>query len=98
MSPGLIALMTTLVVERRTSERANRSTSSLNDGDPSANVHFAFQADRAFDAAGVNGHRLDRAPSIMPHIHPNFIPVFCAIRTDSWKKSPAAKQSDGLKT
>jgi hypothetical protein len=28
--------------------------------------------DRAFDAAGVNGHRLDGAPSIMAHIHPNY--------------------------
>jgi catechol 2,3-dioxygenase-like lactoylglutathione lyase family enzyme len=50
----------------------------LIDGDPSANVHFAFQADsraavdRAFDAGRANGHMLDRAPALMPHIHPNY--------------------------
>ena len=54
----------------------------LVDGDPSANVHFAFQAtdraavDQSFEAGRANGHALDRAPAIMPHIHPNYYAGF----------------------
>ena len=52
------------------------------DGDPSANVHFAFQApscavvNQAFEAGRENGHALDRAPALMPHIHPNYYAGF----------------------
>jgi catechol 2,3-dioxygenase-like lactoylglutathione lyase family enzyme len=51
-------------------------------GKPSSNVHFAFQAasrgavDRSVEAGRRNGHRLDRAPAIMPHIHPNYYAGF----------------------
>jgi catechol 2,3-dioxygenase-like lactoylglutathione lyase family enzyme len=54
----------------------------LIDGEPSANVHFAFQAasraavDSSFEAGRANGHALDRAPAIMPHIHPNYYAGF----------------------
>jgi catechol 2,3-dioxygenase-like lactoylglutathione lyase family enzyme len=54
----------------------------LVDGEPSANVHFAFQADsreavdQACEAGRTNGHAIDRAPAIMPHIHPNYYAGF----------------------
>lgn len=50
----------------------------LVEGEPSANVHFAF---RAPDRATVNrihaigseqGHCLDRPPALAPHIHPHY--------------------------
>jgi len=50
----------------------------LVDGDPSANVHFAFRApDRAtvdliYAIGRERGHELDRAPALAPHIHPNY--------------------------
>jgi catechol 2,3-dioxygenase-like lactoylglutathione lyase family enzyme len=48
------------------------------EGDPSANVHFAFGApdratvDRVYETAQAAGHRLDRAPALAPHVHPNY--------------------------
>lgn len=50
----------------------------LVDGDPSANVHFAFAApsraavDACWQAGRDNGHRTDREPALAPHIHPNY--------------------------
>jgi len=50
----------------------------LVEGDPSANVHFAFRApDRAtvdliYAIGRERGHELDRAPALAPHIHPNY--------------------------
>jgi len=54
----------------------------LVDGEPSAHVHFAFNAasratvDRCFDAGRANGHTLDRAPAIMQDVHPNYYAGF----------------------
>ena len=54
----------------------------LVDGEPSANVHFAFAAatradvDAAWKAARDGGHALDRSPALMPHIHPNYYAGF----------------------
>ena len=48
------------------------------EGDPSVNVHFAFSSptratiDRIYQLAQSEGHRLDRAPALAPHIHPNY--------------------------
>ena len=50
----------------------------LVEGDPSANVHFAFSApdrptvDRIYALGQQAGHTLDRAPALAPHIHPNY--------------------------
>lgn len=50
----------------------------LVEGEPSANVHFAFVADSraavdaAYSAGEANGHVLDRAPALAPHIHANY--------------------------
>ncbi len=50
----------------------------LIEGDPSANMHFAFRApdratvDRIHALGRKAGHRLDRAPALAPHIHPNY--------------------------
>jgi catechol 2,3-dioxygenase-like lactoylglutathione lyase family enzyme len=50
----------------------------LVEGEPSANVHFAFAAatraavDQAWSAGRDGGHRLDREPALAPHIHPNY--------------------------
>ena len=50
----------------------------LVDGEPSANVHFAFAAESraavnaAFAAGEVNGHALDRTPALAPHIHADY--------------------------
>jgi len=50
----------------------------LVEGDPASDAHFAFAApDRAtvdaiYAAAGNAGHRLDRAPALAPHIHPDY--------------------------
>jgi len=48
------------------------------EGEPSANVHFAFRApsrtivDRIYEIALAAGHALDRAPALAPHIHPDY--------------------------
>ena len=48
------------------------------EGEPSQNVHFAFQAenratvDRIYEIARTNGFKLDRAPALAPQIHPNY--------------------------
>jgi catechol 2,3-dioxygenase-like lactoylglutathione lyase family enzyme len=50
----------------------------LIDGEPSANVHFAFAAasraavDHAWSAGREGGHTLDRPPALAPHIHPYY--------------------------
>ena len=50
----------------------------LVEGEPSANVHFAFRApdratvDRIYQVGGERGHVLDRAPALAPHIHPDY--------------------------
>src|SRR5580692_5044400 len=50
----------------------------LIEGEPSANVHFAFGAssravvDQIYELARAAGHRLDRAPALAPHVHPNY--------------------------
>jgi catechol 2,3-dioxygenase-like lactoylglutathione lyase family enzyme len=50
----------------------------LVEGDPSRNVHFAFRSpdratvDRIYEIGRDGGHRLDRAPALAPHIHPNY--------------------------
>ncbi|MBA3677507.1 MAG: VOC family protein [Sphingosinicella sp.] len=48
------------------------------EGEPSADVHFAFQAssrtlvDEIYSKGRSAGHRLDREPILAPHIHPNY--------------------------
>jgi catechol 2,3-dioxygenase-like lactoylglutathione lyase family enzyme len=48
------------------------------EGEPSANVHFAFGAksravvDAIYEIARAAGHKLDRAPAIAPNVHPNY--------------------------
>jgi len=48
------------------------------EGEPSSNVHFAFEAperrvvDRIYAIADREGLALDRAPALAPHIHPNY--------------------------
>jgi catechol 2,3-dioxygenase-like lactoylglutathione lyase family enzyme len=50
----------------------------LAEGEPSANVHFAFRApdratvDRIYAIGRERGHALDRAPALAHHIHPNY--------------------------
>ena len=50
----------------------------VTEGEPSANVHFAFAApdratvDRIYAVARNAGHALDRAPALAPHIHPDY--------------------------
>jgi catechol 2,3-dioxygenase-like lactoylglutathione lyase family enzyme len=50
----------------------------LIDGEPSANVHFAFVAgsrdavDACWAAGRNNGHQTDRQPALAPHIHPDY--------------------------
>ena len=50
----------------------------LIEGEPSANVHFAFGApdratvDRIYALGEESGHRIDRAPALAPHIHPHY--------------------------
>jgi catechol 2,3-dioxygenase-like lactoylglutathione lyase family enzyme len=50
----------------------------LLEGNPSANVHFAFRAtdratvDRIYALGRDAGHKLDREPALAPHIHPNY--------------------------
>ena len=50
----------------------------LIEGEPSANVHFAFAAksrskvDEAWEAGRSAGHRTDRAPALAPSVHPNY--------------------------
>jgi catechol 2,3-dioxygenase-like lactoylglutathione lyase family enzyme len=52
------------------------------EGEPSQRVHFAFAApsrsvvDRVFETARAAGHRLDRAPALMPQIHPSYYAGF----------------------
>jgi catechol 2,3-dioxygenase-like lactoylglutathione lyase family enzyme len=50
----------------------------LVEGEPSANVHFAFAAatrtivDLAWNAGSAAGHAVDRAPALAPQIHKNY--------------------------
>ncbi len=50
----------------------------ITEGDPSANIHFAFAApdratvDRIYALGEKRGHRLDRAPALAPHIHAHY--------------------------
>ena len=50
----------------------------LVEGEPSIHVHFAFAAasratvDRVYETARTAGHRLDRAPALAPHVHPDY--------------------------
>lgn len=61
---------------------ATRLDMFIAEGDPSANVHFAFEAkdrlvvDRIYASAQEEGLTLDRAPAAMPHIHPNYYAGF----------------------
>jgi catechol 2,3-dioxygenase-like lactoylglutathione lyase family enzyme len=54
----------------------------IREGEPSAYVHFAFGAqsraivDRVYEIARSAGHMLDRAPALMPHIHPDYYAAF----------------------
>lgn len=54
----------------------------LLEGAPSENVHFAFRApdravvDRIYAIGRDGGHDLDRAPALMPHIHPDYYAAF----------------------
>ena len=51
-------------------------------GEPSANVHFAFAADSralvqsCWTAGQEGGYDVDRAPALMPQIHPNYFAAF----------------------
>lgn len=57
---------------------ATRLDFFITEGEPSANVHFAFEAenravvDQIYELGRAAGHRLDRAPALAPHIHPNY--------------------------
>ncbi|MEO7364948.1 MAG: VOC family protein [Sphingomicrobium sp.] len=48
------------------------------EGEPSANVHFAFAAatrakvDEAWRAGETAGHVVDRPPALSPGVHPNY--------------------------
>lgn len=48
------------------------------EGTPSSDVHFAFQAssralvDEVYEVGRAAGHRLDHAPALAPHVHPNY--------------------------
>jgi catechol 2,3-dioxygenase-like lactoylglutathione lyase family enzyme len=48
------------------------------EGEPTANIHYAFGCtsraivDRVYAVANAQGYTLDRAPSLSPHIHPNY--------------------------
>jgi catechol 2,3-dioxygenase-like lactoylglutathione lyase family enzyme len=50
----------------------------LIDGEPTANVHFAFAAksrtavDACWNAGRDNGHQTDREPALAPSIHANY--------------------------
>jgi catechol 2,3-dioxygenase-like lactoylglutathione lyase family enzyme len=52
------------------------------EGEPSANVHFAFSAstraavNQSWAAAMEGGYTLDREPALMPHIHPDYYAGF----------------------
>jgi len=54
----------------------------VGEGPPSRDVHYAFRAPTrevvdAIHATGLRaGHALDRAPAIMPHIHPDYYAGF----------------------
>lgn len=54
----------------------------IGEGEPSRDVHYAFAAssrakvDMVHSAGLAAGHRLDRAPALMPHIHPNYYAGF----------------------
>ena len=50
----------------------------LVEGEPSAYVHFAFEApdretvSRIYELSRAHGFTLDRAPALAPHIHPHY--------------------------
>lgn len=50
----------------------------VREGEPSNNVHFAFEAhtrqlvDEVYEAARAACLTLDRPPALAPHIHPNY--------------------------
>jgi catechol 2,3-dioxygenase-like lactoylglutathione lyase family enzyme len=54
----------------------------LLEGDPSANVHFAFRAtdratvDRVYALGREAGHRTDREPALAPHIHAHYYAAY----------------------
>ena len=54
----------------------------IREGEPSTNVHFAFQAssrstvDEIFADASDAGFTLDRSPALMPQIHPSYYAGF----------------------
>ncbi|OOG50267.1 hypothetical protein B0E50_03840 [Rhodanobacter sp. C01] len=51
-------------------------------GEPSAHVHFAFGVasralvEQVYATAQAAGHRLDHAPALAPHIHPNYYAAY----------------------
>lgn len=57
---------------------ATRLDFFLVEGEPSRDVHFAFEAsdratvDRIYAIGRERGHKLDRAPALAPHIHPAY--------------------------
>ncbi|NWH07981.1 MAG: VOC family protein [Alphaproteobacteria bacterium] len=50
----------------------------IREGEPSSNVHYAFEAgtrqlvDEVYECARVAGLTLDRPPALAPHVHPNY--------------------------
>jgi catechol 2,3-dioxygenase-like lactoylglutathione lyase family enzyme len=48
------------------------------DGSPSRDVHYAFEAparaivDSIYRLGAEKGHKLDRAPTLAPQVHPNY--------------------------
>jgi catechol 2,3-dioxygenase-like lactoylglutathione lyase family enzyme len=50
----------------------------LIEGEPTANIHFAFAApsraavEACWRAGRDNGHQTDREPALAPHIHPDY--------------------------
>lgn len=57
---------------------ATRLDFFLTEGEPSSDVHFAFEAasrrlvDDIYAIGRDRGHQLDREPALAPHIHPNY--------------------------
>jgi catechol 2,3-dioxygenase-like lactoylglutathione lyase family enzyme len=48
------------------------------EGEPSRDVHFAFEAksrsivDSIYEIGRQKGYKLDREPTLAPHVHPNY--------------------------
>jgi catechol 2,3-dioxygenase-like lactoylglutathione lyase family enzyme len=52
------------------------------EGSPSTDVHYAFRAasraqvNEIYEIGRTAGYRLDRAPALAPHVHPNYYAAY----------------------